>query len=52
MHTHSDRLERWLGTERIEKISRNMKGWHGAPIHLLDCPGSVRVCADGVSGMA
>lgn len=24
-----------------------MKGWYGPPIHLLDVPGSVRVCADG-----
>jgi len=24
-----------------------MKGWYGPPIHLIDCPGSVRVCADG-----
>jgi len=44
---HSQRLERWLGTERIEHISRSMKGWYGKPITLLDCPGSVRVCADG-----
>ena len=44
---HSNRLERWLGTERIEHISRCMKGWYGPPIHLLDCPGSVRICGDG-----
>lgn len=46
-HVHSTRLERWLGADRIEQLSQNMKGWYGAPIHLLDCPGSVRVCADG-----
>jgi len=45
--THSNRLERWLGAERIEHISRSMRGWYGPPIHLLDVPGSVRVCADG-----
>jgi hypothetical protein len=44
---HSDRLERWLGKEKVEKISRDMKGWHGPPIHIIDVPGSVRVCADG-----
>lgn len=44
---HSQRLERWLGAERIEQISRSMKGWYGPPIHLLDCPGAVRVCGDG-----
>lgn len=45
--THSARLERWLGTERIEQISASMKGWYGPPIHLLDCPGSVRIGKDG-----
>ena len=44
---HSGRLERWLGAAQVEHISRSMKGWYGPPIHLLDCPGSVRVCADG-----
>lgn len=45
--THSHRLECWLGAERIEQISQHMAGWYGPPIHLLDCPGSVRVCSDG-----
>lgn len=44
---HSGRIERWLGTEQVEHISKTMKGWYGPPIHLLDCPGSVRVCGDG-----
>ena len=45
--THSGRLERWLGAERLTQLGQNMKGWYGPPIHLLDCPGSVRVTADG-----
>jgi hypothetical protein len=45
--THSQQLERWLGTEKVNEISRAMKGWYGPPIHILDVPGSVRVCADG-----
>jgi hypothetical protein len=45
--THSARLERWLGKERIEEISGHMKGWYYKPISLLDCPGGVRVGADG-----
>lgn len=45
--THSERLERWLGKERVGHLSRLMKGWYGPPIHILDCPGSVRVCGDG-----
>lgn len=44
---HSDRLERWLGTEKVEHISRAMRDWYGPPIHLIDVPGSVRVCAGG-----
>lgn len=44
---HSGRLERWLGTEKVEEVSRLMKNWYGPPIHLLDVPGSVRVCRDG-----
>jgi hypothetical protein len=45
--THSGRLEKWMGKDRIEQISQSMKGWYGPPIHLLDVPGSVRVCGDG-----
>jgi len=44
---HSGRLERWLGVPMIELLSRQMKGWYGPPIHLLDVPGSVRACGDG-----
>ena len=44
---HSDRLERWLGAEKVAHISRSMRGWYGPPIHLIDVPGSVRVCGDG-----
>lgn len=44
---HSDRLERWLGAEKVAHISRAMRDWYGPPIHLLDVPGSVRVCAGG-----
>jgi hypothetical protein len=44
---HSDRLERWLGAEKIAKVSRDMKGWHGPPINLRDVPGSVWVDKHG-----
>src|SRR3990167_7948960 len=44
---HSGRLERWFGAERVEQLSRIGRGWYGPPIHLLDCPGSVRICGDG-----
>lgn len=44
---HSDRLERWLGTDTVNQLSDNFRDWYGPPVHLLDCPGSVRVCAGG-----
>lgn len=51
---HSGRLERWLGTEKIEHLSRCMtdgggpgKNWYGPPINLRDVPGSVWICGDG-----
>jgi hypothetical protein len=47
LSTHAGRLERWLGKERIADLQGAMKGWYGRPICLLDCPGSVRISADG-----
>lgn len=44
---HSGRLERWVGAERLEQVSKNMKGWPGPPIHILDCPGNVQAGGDG-----
>lgn len=51
---HSGRLERWLGAERIAQLSKYMtdgggpgQRWHGGPINLVDCPGSVWIGADG-----
>lgn len=46
-HAHSQRLERWLGTEKVEYLSAQFRDWYGPPVHLLDVPGSVRVCAGG-----
>ena len=45
--THTQRLERWLGAPRIDQLRTSMRGWYGPPIHLIDCPGSVRVTKDG-----
>src|SRR3972149_8596950 len=44
---HSGRLERYLGTERVEYLSSTMRGWYGPPIALLDVPGAVRMTGDG-----
>ena len=46
-HVQSARLERWLGTEKVESLSRNFRDWYGPPVHLVDVPGSVRVCKGG-----
>lgn len=46
-HAHSQRLERWLGADKVAHLSRAMVDWYGPPIHLIDVPGSVRVCAGG-----
>jgi hypothetical protein len=44
---HSQRLERWLGADRVAALSANFKDWYGPPVHILDLPGSVRVCPGG-----
>lgn len=46
-NTHSQRLEKWLGTERVENLSRSARGWYGPPIALLDVPGGIKVHGDG-----
>lgn len=40
-HTHSDRLERWLGAEKVAHISRAMRDWYGPPIAVHGVPGCV-----------
>ena len=44
---HTQRLERWLGAQRLADLSRSMQGWYGPPIPLLDCPGGVKIHGDG-----
>lgn len=36
-----------MGAERVDHVSRSMRGWYGPPICLLDIPGSVYVGSDG-----
>ena len=47
--THSARLERWLGPDKINQLVQATRGqgWYGPPIHLLDVPGSVRIDRSG-----
>ena len=47
MHTHSQRLETWLGKDCVENMSRSMLNWYGPPIALQGVPGAVYACAGG-----
>jgi hypothetical protein len=45
--TNSALLERWLGAEKCEELSYNMRGWYGPPIALHGVPGAVYATGDG-----
>lgn len=38
---HSERLERWLGRDALERVSLAMKDWYGPPIAMHGVPGKV-----------
>lgn len=46
-HTHSQKLERWLGAEQAEAISRAMRDWYGGPIAVGMTPGRVYATRGG-----
>lgn len=46
-HTHSDRLERWLGADEVARISAAMRTWYGPPIALKGVPGRVWAAKGG-----
>jgi hypothetical protein len=45
--TPAQKLERWLGAEEVESISKRMKGWYGPPVPIAGVPGRVYACGDG-----
>lgn len=45
-HTHSDRLERWLGAEQVANISAHFKDFY-YPVALHGVPGNVKVMPGG-----
>jgi len=47
LHTHSQRLEHWLGADEVERISDSMRGWYGPPIPIRGVPGSVFAARGG-----
>lgn len=40
-HTHSQRLENWLGVDTVERVSAAMRPWYGNPIAVAGVPGNV-----------
>ncbi len=46
-HTHSQRLERWIGAEKANDLSRNFANWYGPPVALSGVPGAVYVTRGG-----
>ena len=42
-----DRIERWLGAEKMLHLQNCMRGWYGSPINIVDVPGSVWITKDG-----
>lgn len=45
--TPAQKLERWLGAEEVESISKRMRGWYGPPVPVAGVPGRVYACGDG-----
>lgn len=45
--SHAGRLERYLGAENLEHVSRAMRDWYGPPIALAGVPGEVFVHRGG-----
>jgi hypothetical protein len=41
MTIHSQRLERWLGADQLERISQGMAPWYGPRIAVANVPGRV-----------
>lgn len=46
-HTHSDRLDRWLGAGQTEVYSDMFRDWRGPPVALAGVPGAVFVTGGG-----
>lgn len=44
---NTDRVERWLGADKMRHLQECMRGWYGSPICVRDLPGSVWITKDG-----
>ena len=45
--THAGQLDRWLGRENAEHVSRLVQDWYGPPIGIAGVPGAVYACKGG-----
>lgn len=45
-HTHTDRLERWLGAEQVQRLSDQFRGFY-YPVPVHGVPGNVHVMPGG-----
>lgn len=45
-HTHSDKLERWLGSDQVDSISKNFRNFYW-PVAVHGVPGNVHVMPGG-----
>ena len=45
--THASHLDRWLGTENVERLSTLMRDWYGPPIPVAGVPGNVWALGGG-----
>ena len=45
--THSQRLEHWVGAEKLAELSRNFSDWYGPPVAVGGVPGRVFVTRGG-----
>lgn len=43
----TERVERWLGADKVLHLQDCMRGWYGSPICVRDVPGSVWITKDG-----
>lgn len=47
MTIHSEKLERYLGADQLERISSGMRSWHGPPIAVSGVPGWLQAMPGG-----
>jgi hypothetical protein len=46
-HINSTRLENWVGTEKLERVSTAMRNWYGNPIAMAGVPGGAWAAPGG-----